>query len=474
MKNTILLLAVLGALIAGNTGTSWQYGGHLQRDTLPEGGMTPDSIVQVVDTIISEVNAMVDSLLKGNDSTLAFAENKPEEEAKEAPAKPTWDKRWFISPMLKVQAVDFGMHEKNRSQVLSGAHQLSFRDKSVLSASASAYKNLSGRLSFSIDIGIGHGHVTNDTVMVENTEARMYNTGAAAFYLHLLKPQFKLQPYVMAGINSMVGGASYMSAPLGMGFKYSGTKIMVHAQAAYGMGMTDNISNTMMYTAGIYIPLKNKKAEEKEKKKKDDNEKEKDDKKKDSSANGKNGGVTTINITNNYYYGAPPDSSRKKYQAEEDGPEAAERKKKKAEEWGDNGGWEDRDDIVSPKPYDPDDPMTFKNARKFVVYFEYDDYALTASAFREIDRVVGLLRQNPGMKVHLKGHTDLRGSGVYNTPLSKKRAQMVFDYMNSRGVPKERMVLSYYGKDKPITEKDDPSTAWLNRRTELVIYDPEN
>lgn len=473
MKKTILLLAVFGALIAGNTGISWQFGGHMQRDTIPEGGMKPDSIVQVVDTIISEVNAMVDSLLKGND-TLASAENKLEEEAKEAPAKPTWDKRWFISPMLKVQAVDFGMHEKNRSQVLSGAHQLSFRDKSVLSASASAYKNLSGRLSFSIDIGIGHGHVTNDTVMVENTEARMYNTGAAAFYLHLLKPQFKLQPYVMAGINSMVGGASYMSAPLGMGFKYSGTKIMVHAQAAYGMAMRENISNTMMYTAGIYIPLKNKKAEEKEKKKKEDKEKEKDDKKKDSGANGKNGGVTTINITNNYYYGAPPDSSRKKYQPEEDGPEAAERKKKKAEEWGDNGGWEDRDDIVSPKPYDPDDPMTFKNARKFVVYFEYDDYALTASAFREIDRVVGLLRQNPGMKVHLKGHTDLRGSGVYNTPLSKKRAQMVFDYMNSRGVPKERMVLSYYGKDKPITEKDDPSTAWLNRRTELVIYDPEN
>ena len=474
MKKTILFLAVFGALIAGNTGTSWQFGGHLQRDTIPEGGMKPDSIVQVVDTIISEVNAMVDSLLKGNDSTLASAENKPEEESNEVPAKPTWDKRWFISPMLKVQAVDFGMHEKNRSQVLSGAHQLSFRDKSVLSASASAYKNLSGRLSFSIDIGIGHGHVTNDTVMVENTEARMYNTGAAAFYLHLLKPQFKLQPYVMAGINSMVGGASYMSAPLGMGFKYSGTKIMVHAQAAYGMGMTDNISNTMMYTAGIYIPLKNKKAEEKEKKKKEEKEKDKDDKKKDSSANGKNGGVTTINITNNYYYGAPPDSSRKKYQPEEDGPEAAERKKKKAEEWGDNSGWEDRDDIVSPKPYDPDDPMTFKNARKFVVYFEYDDYALTASAFREIDRVVGLLRQNPGMKVHLKGHTDLRGSGVYNTPLSKKRAQMVFDYMNSRGVPKERMVVSYYGKDKPITEKDDPSTAWLNRRTELVIYDPEN
>jgi outer membrane protein OmpA-like peptidoglycan-associated protein len=355
-------------------------------------------------------------------------------EIKKPPLKT--DKRWFLSPFLKLQAQDFGMLEKQRKGYLSDAETLSFTNKSNRSAALSAYKNLNGHFSASIDLGASMGHVTNKDSLVSTTKSKTYALGAATLYYNLLGNQFKLQPFLAAGINGLFSKGMFLSAPVGAGVKYSGKKIMITGEAAYGYSVSPNIANALMYTVGIYIPFRTKKqkAEDAEESRKKDT-----------------GIVTITNITNNYYF-YNQDSVKKAQDSL-----LNEIHKKRLEE-------EDNE-------MDPDDPMKLPNASKHTVYFYYDQYALTSEAFGVIDGVITKMKANPKLFIHIKGHTDMSGSEQYNSPLSKKRSQMVFDYMNSRGISAERMILSGYGKKKPAIQNEDPNTAWMNRRCELVLFE---
>ena len=111
---------------------------------------------------------------------------------------------------------------------------------------------------------------------------------------------------------------------------------------------------------------------------------------------------------------------------------------------------------------------------RFVVYFEFNDYGLTDRAFANIDRVIGHLRKTPNQfTVEIKGYTDSVGTDPFNNWLSRKRAKMVLDYMNSRGIPAELMQAKAYGRDNPVGNNSDPNTAWLNRRAEVIVHAKE-
>jgi outer membrane protein OmpA-like peptidoglycan-associated protein len=106
---------------------------------------------------------------------------------------------------------------------------------------------------------------------------------------------------------------------------------------------------------------------------------------------------------------------------------------------------------------------------KFFVYFEFNMYSLNSGAFAAIDKVLAQIHRNPGLSIEIKGYTDDVGTQDYNIFLSRMRAQMVYDYMNSRGIPSDQMSYKYYGKENPVADNNDPNTSWLNRRAEIVI-----
>jgi outer membrane protein OmpA-like peptidoglycan-associated protein len=111
---------------------------------------------------------------------------------------------------------------------------------------------------------------------------------------------------------------------------------------------------------------------------------------------------------------------------------------------------------------------------RFVVYFEFNEYGLTTKGFNNIDRVIGHLKRTPNeFTVEIKGYTDSVGSDPFNNWLSRKRAKMVLDYMNSRGVPTELMKAKAYGRDNPVGDNSDPNQAWLNRRAEIIVHAKE-
>jgi outer membrane protein OmpA-like peptidoglycan-associated protein len=394
------------------------------------------------------------------------------------------DTRWFISPLLKLQFQDFAFLEKNRKGYLSDAGNLPFFNRGNASFAASAYKNLTGRLSFSADLGLSFGHVTNDNVLISQTKSKTYNLLNASVYYHLLAASYRLQPYITIGFNDLINDASYLSAPIGIGAKFNARKVMVLGQITYGYGLSKNISNTTMYSMGIYIPINNKKHKQLDS---IDNSpynrrtKEDDAKKKDTT---KSGSVVinnyiTINIDSvlkarglDGLDGSDGRSARKKSSddGDDDGSDGSTAgrggKKRQSGSLSSSMNLEDfsfndfRMDTVDGKP-----------VIRFVIYFEFNDYGLTGKAFGSIDKVIGHLRHNTELSVEIKGYTDSVGTDQYNNLLSRKRAKMVMDYMNSRGVPSELMKAKAYGKDNPVADNGDPNQAWLNRRAEIIVHE---
>jgi outer membrane protein OmpA-like peptidoglycan-associated protein len=396
------------------------------------------------------------------------------------------DNRWFISPLLKLQFQDFAMLEKNREGYLSNANTLPFFARGNASFAASAYKNITSRLSFSADLGFSFGHVTSNSVEISQTPSKTYNLLNATVYYHLLPATYRLQPFVEVGINDIINAASYVTVPMGIGAKFNSEKVMALAEVSYGEAIGKNIANTTMYSVGIYIPIRDKKHKQLDT---DDNtprynknDKKKDkDKDKDKDTTAKNG-----TVINNIYVTINMDSVlRAKGLLNDDGTPR-------------NGGGDGDDDSngsngsgsghsrkrrAGLKNFDVDDfddnsykmdSLDGQPAIRFVVYFEFNDFGLNSHAFESIDRVINHLRGTPSeFTVEIKGYTDSVGDDHYNNWLSRERATMVLKYMNSRGIPVDLIKAKAYGKDNPVADNSDPSKAWLNRRAEIVVHAKE-
>ena len=87
-----------------------------------------------------------------------------------------------------------------------------------------------------------------------------------------------------------------------------------------------------------------------------------------------------------------------------------------------------------------------------------------------LDQAVDVLTRNPSVRVELTGHTDAIGSDAYNQKLSERRAQIVHDYLTSRGVSASQITgVVGYGESKPIDTNDTKEGRARNRRTELGV-----
>jgi len=98
------------------------------------------------------------------------------------------------------------------------------------------------------------------------------------------------------------------------------------------------------------------------------------------------------------------------------------------------------------------------------MFFDTGSDVLKAGAYSEMDRVSGVLRDYPQTRIRVEGHTDSKGSDVYNQALSQRRAQSVANALTQRGVSPSRMEVVGYGESQPISSDDA-----MNRRVNIVI-----
>lgn len=89
------------------------------------------------------------------------------------------------------------------------------------------------------------------------------------------------------------------------------------------------------------------------------------------------------------------------------------------------------------------------------IYYDYDSPNLRPESFPELDKLIALLNENPGMTIQINSHTDARGKDAYNEKLSAGRAQSVVNYLVEKGIAGERLTAKGYGEKSPsIVNKD--------------------
>lgn len=119
----------------------------------------------------------------------------------------------------------------------------------------------------------------------------------------------------------------------------------------------------------------------------------------------------------------------------------------------------------------PSDPLIIQN-----INYDFGKSTLTPEAKLRLDAtLVTVMKALPKIKVEISSHTDNVGDAAYNQKLSLERAENVANYLEKKGINKNRMITKGYGETQPIAPNtnadgsDNPEGRQKNRRTEFKI-----
>lgn len=103
------------------------------------------------------------------------------------------------------------------------------------------------------------------------------------------------------------------------------------------------------------------------------------------------------------------------------------------------------------------------------VHFEYDSARLTENSKSILAMAAASLRGQSGMRVEVAGHTDNRGSDLYNLELSRRRALAVTEYLSAVGIAAARMEARGYGESQAMDTNSTENGRERNRRVEFRV-----
>jgi OmpA-OmpF porin, OOP family len=94
----------------------------------------------------------------------------------------------------------------------------------------------------------------------------------------------------------------------------------------------------------------------------------------------------------------------------------------------------------------------------------------TSDSIAILDQAVDTLKRYPDVHVTVAGYTDSKGTPAYNQSLSERRAQIVYDYLTSRGIDASRLEGPIgHGENDPIGDNSTDAGRAQNRRVELQV-----
>ncbi|MBE0662012.1 MAG: PD40 domain-containing protein [Bacteroidales bacterium] len=121
------------------------------------------------------------------------------------------------------------------------------------------------------------------------------------------------------------------------------------------------------------------------------------------------------------------------------------------------------------KPVELGQTVILKN-----VFFAHNSYELESSSLAELNLLVDLLNENPGIGLEILGHTDNTGTVNYNLELSNNRARAVFNYLVDKNIEENRISYTGMGDKSPVDTNSTPEGRANNRRTEFRIVNYKN
>ncbi|PCI77749.1 MAG: hypothetical protein COB20_07495 [SAR86 cluster bacterium] len=143
----------------------------------------------------------------------------------------------------------------------------------------------------------------------------------------------------------------------------------------------------------------------------------------------------------------------------------------------------DRDGVPDSRDNCPDTPRSYavdadgcpipveEVARvELMVNFDFDRSEVKSEYFSEIEEVVDFMARFPDVDIELEGHTDSRGTEVYNLDLSDRRVAAVRQVMIDRfNVQASRVSSRGFGESQPVASNESDAGRAENRRVMTVL-----
>lgn len=105
------------------------------------------------------------------------------------------------------------------------------------------------------------------------------------------------------------------------------------------------------------------------------------------------------------------------------------------------------------------------------IQFEFDSAAIRPDSEVTLQTALGILRDNPDVRVRIEGHTDNVGNAAYNRRLSQQRAESVKQWMVQHGIDAARLETRGLGATRPVASNDTDEGRAQNRRIEFHRLD---
>lgn len=103
------------------------------------------------------------------------------------------------------------------------------------------------------------------------------------------------------------------------------------------------------------------------------------------------------------------------------------------------------------------------------IYFDVNQYHITADKLGEVSHNATLLRQSSG-KIKIEGHCDASGTDEYNYALGLRRAKAAKDALIANSIPANRVTLVSMGESSPECETSASAECYAkNRRVEFKV-----
>ncbi len=108
------------------------------------------------------------------------------------------------------------------------------------------------------------------------------------------------------------------------------------------------------------------------------------------------------------------------------------------------------------------------------IYYDFNQSYIRGEDENELDKLYGLMVDNPEYVMEIGSHTDSRGSYNYNDLLSQRRADAVVRWLTKKGINRNRLVPVGYGESQNVNDCKNrvpcsEQEHQFNRRTEFKI-----
>jgi len=103
------------------------------------------------------------------------------------------------------------------------------------------------------------------------------------------------------------------------------------------------------------------------------------------------------------------------------------------------------------------------------IKFDVNKATLKPESMGPINRIYKLMKNNPGLRFSVEGHTDSDGDAGFNQKF-ERRAKVVMDKLIAMGIDPSRLKYKGWGEIKPIDTNDTSEGKANNRRVEFVKF----